>query len=164
MNKEKLIKMRIALKKWLGNPQNKNNHIEKLKILNKLNSIKLELRRMGYNKRAGIKEKNIPKSNNEFHEHIDEYRYYSILKRLNDQYIKCNCKFNLNDKVATTDDRIGFINNIIVYPDKVTRDQSGIYLILNMCKTDGTKAKKLLRRSRLDNKGFPIEEINLYIT
>ena len=162
MNKEKLIKTRVALKKWLRDPINKNNHSEKLKILNKLNNIKLELRRIELNERAGIKEKKIPKSNDEFREHIDQYRYYSMLKRLNNQYIKCNCSFNVNDKVITDDKRIGFIKDIIVYSDKVTRNQSGIYLILNMCKTDGTKAKKLLRRSRLDDKGFPIEEISIY--
>jgi hypothetical protein len=162
MNKEKLIKTRTALKKWLGDPVNKNDHNEKLKILNKLNDIKLDLRRLAHNERSGTKETPIPKSNNEITGHIDEYRYYSILKRLNDQYIKCNCKFNINDQVITNDDRLGFIKEIIVYSDKVTRGKSGIYVILSMCKADGTKAKKLLRRSRLDNKGFPIEDIGVY--
>lgn len=161
MSKEKLLKTRIKLKKQLRDPQNKNKHNEKLATLNKLNAIKRDLRWIGYNERSGIKEPKVPKSNNEFHEHIDQYRYFSILKRLNDQYIKCNCKFNVNDKVNTADNREGFINSIVVYPDKVSRDQSGIYLLLNMCKSDGTPSKKLLRRSRLDNKGFPIEEIKL---
>lgn len=163
MNKEKLIKKKIALKRQLRLPKNKNNHSERLKVLNKLNAIKIDLRWIESNERAGIKEKNTTKSDGEFQEHVDQYRYYSILKRLNDQYIKCNCNFNIDNKVITSDNRIGFVDNIIVYPDKVTRNQSGIYLILKMCKTDGTKAKKLLRRSRLDNKGFPIEEINFYL-
>ena len=162
MSKVKLINTQKKLKAQLRNPKNKNNHSERLNILNELNKIKIELRRIEHNKRAGIVEKPKSKSDSEFQEHIDQYRYYSILKRLNNQYIECNCKFNINDKVITKDDRLGFINNIIVYPDKVTREQLGIYLILNMCKTDGTKGNKLLRRSRLDNKGFPIEEISLY--
>jgi hypothetical protein len=163
MSKVKLINTRKKLKTWLQNPKNKNNHSEKLNVLNELNRIKIKLREIEYNKRAGIIEKPKSKSDSEFQEHIDQYRYYSILKRLNDQYIKCNCKFNINDKVITKDNRFGFINKIIVYSDKVTRNQSGIYLILNMCKNDGTKGNKLLRRSRLDTKGFPIEEVSLYI-
>ena len=162
MSEIKLINTQKKLRAQLRNPKNKNNHSERLNILNQLHNIKLELRRIEHNKRAGIIEKPKSKSDFAFIEHIDQYRYYSLLKRLNNQYIKCNCKFNINDKVITKDNKLGFINNIVVYPDKVDREQSGIYLILNMCKTNGTKGNKLLRRSRLDNKGFPIEEISLY--
>ena len=86
MNKEKLIKKKISLKKQLRLPKNKNNHSERLKVLNKLNAIKIDLRWIESNERAGITEKNTNKSDGEFQEHIDQYRYYSILKRLNDQY------------------------------------------------------------------------------
>lgn len=161
MNKVKLNKIYTDLKKQLRDPQNKNNVTERKQVLDELKNIKKEIRYSHINERSGVKETKPPKSQYEFNENIDRYRYFSLLNKLNNQYIKCNCNFNINDKVVTSDERTGFVEKIIVYPDKVTRNESGIYFILSQCKTDGTKAKKLMRKDRLDTLGFPLEDIKL---
>ena len=162
MNKEKLQVIYNNLKTQLLDKNNSNNHEERKVKLNELNNIKIELRRIESNIRAGIIEKEIPKSNNEFNEHIDNYRYFSLLNKLNSQYIRCNCKLNIGDNVITKDGRKGYIHNIIVYPDKVTRTELGIYILINAIKVDGSLSSKSIRRTKLDDSGFPLEEISIY--
>lgn len=94
---------------------------------------------------------------------IDTYRYHSLIKRINEKYIKDNCKFKKGDLVKSGD-KIGFIDDFDVYPQKVKRKVTGIYAKLVQRKLDGTKATKTLRRSRLDELGFPIEELEIVPT
>jgi hypothetical protein len=93
---------------------------------------------------------------------IDTYRYHSLLKRLNDKFIKDNCKFKPGDLVKSGD-KIGYIDSFEVFPRKVQRKSTGIYAKLLQRKLDGTKSQKTLRKTRLDEMGFPIEELEIYI-
>ncbi len=161
MNKDKLEEKINLIKKQLSDSNNKNNHIERKKKLDELNEIKNNLKQIEINKRCGLNEY-IPNNPNEFNEHIDNYRYFSLYNKLNLQYIKCNCKFNIGDIVKSSCGKIGQIANIKVYPELVTREQKGIYVILNSLKSDGTKLQRTIRKSALDTKGFPIEEILYY--
>jgi len=91
---------------------------------------------------------------------IDTYRYHSLLKRLNDKYIKDNCTFKVGDLVKSGD-KEGYISGFEVYPKKVKRKVTGIYAQLLQRRADGSKSQKTLRRSRLDDQGFPVEEIEI---
>jgi hypothetical protein len=95
--------------------------------------------------------------------HIDTYRYHSLIRRINEKYIKDNCKFKKGDLVKSGD-KIGFVDTFEVYPDKVKRKITGIYAKLVQRKMDGTLSAKSLRRSRLDDLGFPIEELEIVPT
>ena len=174
MKKKELEESLRVLKGWINDPQNARNFTERKNILNKINLIKQEIRLLtreetieNYSKsrkdlvnpniqiETVIVEEDFTKKN------VDNYRYHSLLKRLNDKYIKDNCKFKVGDLVKSGD-KIGYIGEFDVYPKKVQRKSSGIYAKLLQRRLDGSKSQKTLRRSRLDDEGFPIEELEIY--
>lgn len=171
MKEQELMESMRILKQWINDPSNSQNHVERKDALTKLNIIKHELRSIAlvknvesYNERhindrkvnveTVIVEEDFTKKN------IDTYRYHSLLKRLNEKYIKDNCKFKVGDLVKSGD-KEGYVDSFEVYQDKVKRKITGIYAKLVQCKNDGTPSQKMLRRSRLDDSGFPIEELQL---
>lgn len=170
MEKQDLTESLRVLKQWINDPANSKNYAERREVLNKIALIKQELRKLSRQENVdeyktqrvvvdpNVKIETVIVEENFTAKHIDTYRYHSLLKKMNDKYIADNCKLQIGDLVKAGD-KEGFIQSFNVYPDKVKRKVTGIYAQLVQRKIDGTAAIKTLRRSRLDNLGFPIEEL-----
>lgn len=171
MNRQELTESLRILKQWINDPANAKNHVERKAILTKMTLIKAELRAIQreenveeFNKRnvddPNVIIKTVIVEEDFTQKNIDTYRYHALLKRLNDKYIKDNCGFKPGDLVKSGD-KEGFIDSFEVYPNKVKRKITGIYAKLLQKRLDGSKSQKTLRKSRLDEMGFPIEELVL---
>lgn len=171
MKEQDLIETLRTLKLQINDPINATKHVERKDILNKIQQIKHDLRSIALVKNVesyNVRHVDDNKVNIETvfveedftKKHIDTYRYHSLLKRLNEKYINDNCRFKKGDLVKSGD-KIGFIDGFEVYPDKVKRKITGIYAQLVQRRQDGTISQKALRRSRLDDAGFPIEELEI---
>jgi len=84
--------------------------------------------------------------------------YLDKLNIINDAYICTNSKLSIGDIVTIGDKSYGIAEQYVIAND-ISDERTGIYVKLANLKADGTFTKRYFRKSRLDDRGWPIEDL-----
>lgn len=84
--------------------------------------------------------------------------YLDKLNIINDAYICTNSKLSIGDIVTIGDKSYGIAEQYVIAND-ISDECTGIYVKLANLKADGTFTKRYFRKSRLDDRGWPIEDL-----
>jgi len=84
--------------------------------------------------------------------------YLDKLSILNTAYIKTNSELSIGDVVSIDGKKYGIAEQYVI-PSDISDVSTGIYVKLANTKADGTFTKRYFRKSRLDDRGWPIEDL-----